>query len=76
MNAFRKAYCRIFQAVFKLALPVLPYRDPKRLTVREEDVAELAGYADREANPLYPALVLWDRAKLTEVYRKIGGLYD
>ncbi|MGN0822942.1 MAG: hypothetical protein ACI4NG_04135 [Candidatus Gallimonas sp.] len=56
--------------------PFCPIGIPNRLTVREEDVAELAGYADREANPLYPVPVLWDRAKLTEVYRKIGGLYD
>lgn len=29
MNIFARAYCRSFQAVFKLALPFLPYRDPK-----------------------------------------------
>lgn len=28
MNLFKKAYCRIFQLVFKIALPILPYRDP------------------------------------------------
>ena len=31
MNVFYKAYCRIFQGVFRLALPVLPYKDPKIL---------------------------------------------
>lgn len=31
MNIFYKAYCRIFQGVFRLALPVLPYKDPKIL---------------------------------------------
>lgn len=29
MNRFRKIYCRTFQTVFKIALPVLPYRKPK-----------------------------------------------
>ena len=29
MNPLKKAYCRIFQNVFKFALPVLPYRNPK-----------------------------------------------
>ena len=29
MNTLKKAYCRIFQNVFKFALPLLPYRNPK-----------------------------------------------
>lgn len=29
MNLFYKAYCRIFQFCFKIALPFLPYRNPK-----------------------------------------------
>jgi alcohol dehydrogenase class IV len=29
MNKLKKAYCRTFQTVFKLALPFLPYRKPK-----------------------------------------------
>ena len=31
MNCFYKFYCRAFQTVFRLALPILPYRDPKIL---------------------------------------------
>ncbi len=31
MNILKKSYCRIFQTVFKLALPILPYREPKIL---------------------------------------------
>lgn len=31
MNPIKKTYCRTFQTVFKLALPLLPYRKPKRL---------------------------------------------
>ena len=29
MNIFKKVYCRIFQAAFHMALPVLPYRQPE-----------------------------------------------
>lgn len=32
MNPLRKAYCRTFQTVFKIALPFLPYRKPKIVT--------------------------------------------
>ena len=31
MNVFKKLYCRCFQTVFWLALPVLPYRNPEIL---------------------------------------------
>ena len=31
MNPLKKIYCRIFQTAFKLALPLLPYRNPKIL---------------------------------------------
>lgn len=31
MNIFKKTYCRIFQTIFKLALPLLPYREPEIL---------------------------------------------
>jgi alcohol dehydrogenase class IV len=29
MNIFRKVYCRLFQGAFKIAMPLLPYREPK-----------------------------------------------
>jgi alcohol dehydrogenase class IV len=29
MNILKKAYCRAFQLAFKLAIPILPYRDPQ-----------------------------------------------
>lgn len=41
--------------------------------IKEEDIPEMADYAYREANPLYPVPVLWDREKLKETYRKIRG---
>ena len=31
MNVFKKMYCRVFQTIFKLAIPILPYRSPKIL---------------------------------------------
>lgn len=40
MNIFKKAYCRIYQTMFKLALPFLPYREPKILD-NVEDVANI-----------------------------------
>ncbi len=29
MNIFKAIYCRTFQAILKIALPLLPYKDPK-----------------------------------------------
>ncbi len=31
MNSIKKLYCRTFQKVFRMAIPLLPYRKPKRL---------------------------------------------
>lgn len=31
MFVLRKVYCRIFQKIFRAALPILPYRKPKLL---------------------------------------------
>lgn len=36
MNIFRRIYCRIFQGAFRLALPLLPYREPKILNSLNE----------------------------------------
>ena len=41
--------------------------------IREEDIAEMAAYADKEANPLYPVPALWDKRKLKEMYRKLSA---
>ena len=32
MNCFKKMYCRIYQGLFRLVLPILPYREPKVLS--------------------------------------------
>ncbi len=45
---------------------------PRKLEgIREEDIDSLAAYAEKEANPLYPVPVLWDREQLKEVYRRV-----
>lgn len=31
MNVLKKIWCRVFQGAFRIALPILPYRDPKIL---------------------------------------------
>ena len=37
MNILKKFYCRTYQGVFKLAIPLLPYREPKILE-NDDDV--------------------------------------
>ncbi|MBR6638712.1 MAG: iron-containing alcohol dehydrogenase [Lachnospiraceae bacterium] len=44
MNPIRKAYCRAFQTCFKLALPILPYCNPKIF----KSVCELPGLFDKK----------------------------
>lgn len=41
MNIFKKLYCRTFQTIFKIALPILPYREPKILKTNNEVVETL-----------------------------------
>lgn len=41
MNIFKKIYCRVFQSVLKLAIPLLPYREPVLLDDYAELVKEL-----------------------------------
>ncbi len=42
MNSLKKAYCRVFQKVFHIALPILPYVDPRILEKTTDIPAELA----------------------------------
>ena len=41
--------------------------------IRRGDIEELAAYAEKEANPLYPVPVLWSKEKLKEMYMKLRG---
>lgn len=47
---------------------------PERLPfIRKEDLDELVDYAYREANPLYPVPVLWEKEQLKNIYRQVKG---
>lgn len=48
MNFFYRAYCRVFQTAFKIALPLLPYRDPKII----ERTADIPAVLQRKGYPL------------------------
>ncbi|MCD8195277.1 MAG: iron-containing alcohol dehydrogenase [Coprobacillus sp.] len=52
MNIFKKAYCRIYQGVFRLLLPVLPYKNPKLLNDSREIAAVL-----KDKNLMKPLIV-------------------
>ncbi len=41
MNPLEKLYCRAFQLCFRIALPLLPYREPKIFNTMEDAAAEL-----------------------------------
>ncbi len=41
--------------------------------IRRGDIDEMAEYAYKEANPLYPVPVLWDREKFKQMYNKLRG---
>ena len=41
MNFFKKLYCRTYQTVFKMALPLLPYREPQVLKTDNDVLALL-----------------------------------
>ena len=38
MNIFKKLYCRVYQGVFKIMIPLLPYREPKILNSSKDVV--------------------------------------
>ncbi len=48
------------------------YDIPERIEgIKEEDIPEMAAYADKEANPVYPVPVLWNAKQLEEIYREV-----
>ncbi|MGN0172188.1 MAG: iron-containing alcohol dehydrogenase [Acutalibacteraceae bacterium] len=55
MNILYKAYCRTFQAVFRLALPLLPYRKPVILE-SENDVLSVL-----QAHGIHSVLLVTDK---------------
>lgn len=44
--------------------------------IKEEDIEQMAHYAVKEANPLYPVPVLWDKKKMIKMYYKIKGVKE
>ena len=36
--------------------------------IRKEDIAEMAKFADKEANPIYPVPILWDAKELEKIF--------
>ncbi|MBQ7335186.1 MAG: iron-containing alcohol dehydrogenase [Clostridia bacterium] len=54
MNLLKKLWCRTFQAVFHLAIPILPYRDPQILREMREIPDVL------KKNNAYPVLIVTD----------------
>ena len=41
MNIFKKLYCRTFQTAFKIAIPLLPYREPIILKTNDDVISVL-----------------------------------
>ena len=41
MNIFSKFYCRVYQIVMRVFMPMLPYREPKLLNNEEEIISVL-----------------------------------
>jgi alcohol dehydrogenase class IV len=39
--------------------------------IKDEDIPQMAVFADKEANPLYPVPTLWDKKQLENVYYKV-----
>jgi alcohol dehydrogenase class IV len=37
----------------------------------DEDIPQMAEFANKEGNPLYPVPVLWNKTELTKVYYKV-----
>ena len=44
MNIFRKAFCRMFQTAFHMALPFLPYREPEKL----DSITDIVGLLEKK----------------------------
>ncbi len=71
MNILKKAYCRVFQFCFKLAIPVLPYRNPRVLysVERVPMVLKKKGYDN--------VLVVTDKViRGIEVFEKLEGAFQ
>ena len=41
--------------------------------IKAEDIDKMAQHATKEANPLYPVPVLWNKTELTEIYKMVAN---
>jgi len=55
MNIFAKLYCRSFQTIFKIALPFMPYRNPKILRKPSQISKVLKAYG------IYSVIIVTDK---------------
>ena len=66
MNLFKKMYCRIFQTMFYIAMPILPYREPQIFN----DVTKLLVFL-REKNIRRALLVTDETLRSLDVTKKL-----
>ena len=65
MNIFGKIWCRVYQMVFKIAMPMLPYREPKVLesvadikeVLKENNISKVLIVTDNGVKKLTKSLV-------------------
>lgn len=72
MNIFKKIYCRIFQGCFHLAIPILPYRDPKILNSIEELPEEFAAKGIKKVLLVTDPVIRSLTGKLEELLPRAG----
>lgn len=47
---------------------------PDSIDINPKDIKQMAFYADKEANPLYPVPEQWSQKRLVKIYYKIGKI--
>ena len=72
MNIFKKIYCRIFQGCFHLAIPILPYRDPKILNSINELPEEFASRGIKKVLLVTDPVIRSLTGKLEELLPRAG----
>ena len=72
MNIFKKIFCRIFQGCFHLAIPILPYRDPKILNSINELPEEFASRGIKKVLLVTDPVIRGLTGKLEELLARAG----
>lgn len=84
MNLLKKIYCRTFQRCSRLAIPLLPYKDPKILNSLQElpqeffnhNITKVLPVTDSFIRTLCGPLEKTAHKKLADVAYKTGVFYD